>query len=157
MLCRCLYVAVLLVGLLACSIRAQCSSNGQVLSWLQSGTVPADYYVGTATGTTDSVGATVSISKAGTEVIAGGLYDGVYNSGQPGAWWSWYDSGTPWTAQGSHYTPNTDPPGKQLGTGVVLAPDGKTALVGAPTDDIGFGSHSDIAQAGSVRTHALHT
>jgi FG-GAP repeat protein len=80
-------------------------------------------------------GYSVGLSAAGTTAVVGAPYDG----GGAGSSWVFSGSGTHW-GQASKLASNGSSGLVELGWGVALSSDGKTALIGGPSDANGFGA-----------------
>ena len=77
----------------------------------------------------------VGLSAAGTTAVVGAPYDG----GGAGSSWAFSGSGTHW-GQASKLTSKGASGLVELGWGVGISGDGKTAIVGGPNDGHGVGA-----------------
>jgi hypothetical protein len=81
-------------------------------------------------------GSSVALSADGNTAIVGGPDDNV----STGAAWVFTRSGGMWTQQGQKLVGTGAVGNAFQGTGVALSPDGNTAIVGAPVDNLQIGA-----------------
>jgi hypothetical protein len=85
----------------------------------------------TASGESDSFGSSVALSSTGTTAVIGGESD----NGNVGAAWVFTRSGSTWTQQGEKLTASGESGAGSFGSSVALSADGRTAVIGGPTDN----------------------
>jgi uncharacterized repeat protein (TIGR01451 family) len=113
------------------------SNTGAVWIWTRSlgvWTQQGSKLVGGGAAGAALQGNSVSISADGNTVFVGGPFD----NGANGAAWVWTRSGGVWTQLGNKLVGSGAVSNANQGTGVGIAGDGKTAIVGGPFDNGGI-------------------
>lgn len=103
----------------------------------------------------DGFGASLALSADGATALVGAPYPvGLVTSAGAGSAWVFTDTGSSWSEEAELAPPATGDDAAigdgQFGTGLALASDGATALVGAPHDDGGVGAAWSFGRSGSV-------
>jgi hypothetical protein len=91
-------------------------------------------------------GSSAALSAHGTTALVGGYGD----TKNKGAVWVFNRAGSAWKQQGPKLAANNEVGGGQFGSTVALSGDGKTALVGGVSDNLGVGAAWVFSRSGST-------
>ena len=95
-------------------------------------------------------GYSLALNSEGSTALIGGPGD----NKDVGALWTFTRSGSTWAQQGEKFTASGEIGAGELGFSLAMSPSGKTALVGAPSDNTDVGAAWPLTYSGSAWTQA---